>query len=148
MGASDPVSLHIDAMSRPLLTYTRVFIGVPWSSRLPGHETHRKWPISEGSEGEWQDRLESGYADHEYLLSRHQELVHQRDMLREAMKSLSQRERHIINERRLRESPATLQNLSDHFGISRERVRQIEVRAFEKLKKSVKNSMVLEHITH
>ena len=121
---------------------------VTMNRRMVGPDHSLNAPISEGSEGEWQDRLESGYADQEYLLSRHQELVHQRDMLREAMKSLSQRERHIINERRLRESPATLQNLSDHFGISRERVRQIEVRAFEKLKKSMKNSMVLEHITH
>ena len=121
---------------------------VTMNRRMVGPDHSLNAPISEGSEGEWQDRLESGYADQEYLLSRHQELVHQRDMLKKAMKSLSQRERHIINERRLRESPATLQNLSDHFGISRERVRQIEVRAFEKLKKSVKNSMVLEHITH
>ena len=121
---------------------------VMMNRRMVGPDHSLNAPISEGSEGEWQDWLESGYADQEYLLSRHQELVHQRDMLKKAMKSLSQRERHIINERRLRESPATLQNLSDHFGISRERVRQIEVRAFEKLKKSVKNSMVLEHITH
>ena len=121
---------------------------VTMNRRMVGPDHSLNTPISDESEGEWLDRLESGCADQEYLLSSHQELVHQRDLLRKAMKSLSQRERHIINERRLRESPATLQNLSDHFGISRERVRQIEVRAFEKLKKSVKNSMVLEHITH
>ena len=121
---------------------------VTMNRRMAGPDHSLNTPISDESEGEWLDRLESGCADQEYLLSSHQELVHQRDMLREAMKGLSQRERHIIEERRLRESPATLQNLSDHFGISRERVRQIEVRAFEKLKKSVKNSTVLEHITH
>ena len=121
---------------------------VTMNRRMVGPDHSLNAPISEGSEGEWQDRLESGYADQEYLLSSHQELVYQRDMLRKAMRGLSQREQHIIKERRLRESPATLQNLSDHFGISRERVRQIEVRAFEKLKKSVKNAMVLEHITH
>ena len=121
---------------------------VTMNRRMVGPDHSLNTPISDDSEGEWMDRLESEYADQEYLLSSHQELVNQRDMLRKAMKGLSQRERHIIEERRLRESPATLQNLSDHFGISRERVRQIEVRAFEKLKKSVKNSMVLDNITY
>ncbi len=121
---------------------------VTMNRRMVGPDHSLNTPISDDSEGEWMDRLESEYADQEYLLSSHQELVNQRDMLRKAMKGLSQRERHIIEERRLRESPATLQNLSDHFGISRERVRQIEVRALEKLKKSVKNSMVLDNITY
>ena len=64
------------------------------------------------------------------------------------MKGLSERERTILTERRLKESPATLENLSQSFGISRERVRQIEVRAFEKLQKSVKNAMIEQNIAH
>jgi RNA polymerase sigma-32 factor len=64
-------------------------------------------------------------------------------MLQEAMKSLNKRERHILTERRLRDEPLTLEELSQEYGISRERVRQIEVRAFEKIQKSMKN-MVIE----
>ena len=56
------------------------------------------------------------------------------------MRSLSDRERQILSERRLKDNPTTLENLSQRYGISRERVRQIEVRAFEKLQKSVKNA--------
>jgi len=56
------------------------------------------------------------------------------------MKGLSDRERHILNERRLREEPMTLEDLSKEYGISRERVRQIELRAFEKLQKAVRNA--------
>ena len=69
-------------------------------------------------------------------------------MLNAALKSLSERERHIIEERRLKDNPATLQDLSAEYGISRERIRQIEVRAFEKLQKSVKNAVIERHISH
>ena len=119
---------------------------VSMNRRMLGPDHSLNAPLSDEGDGEWQDRLKSEYADQEYLLSNHQQLVQQRDLLTKAMRGLSQRERHIIKERRLKESPATLQNLSDHFGISRERVRQIEVRAFEKLCKSVKNLMISEHM--
>ncbi|MDP6895797.1 MAG: RNA polymerase sigma factor RpoH [Rhodospirillales bacterium] len=119
---------------------------VSMNRRMHGPDHSLNAPLSDEGDGEWQDRLKSEYADQEYLLSNHQQLVQQRDLLTKAMRGLSQRERHIIKERRLKETPATLQNLSDHFGISRERVRQIEVRAFEKLCKSVKNSMISEHM--
>ena len=121
---------------------------VSMNRRMLGPDHSLNAPLSDEGDGEWQDRLKSEYADQEYLLSNHQQLVQKRDLLAKAMKRLSQRERHIIKERRMKETPATLQNLSDHFGISRERVRQIEVRAFEKLCKSVKNSMISEHIGH
>jgi RNA polymerase sigma-32 factor len=62
------------------------------------------------------------------------------------MKGLSKRERHILAERRLREEPLTLEDLSQQFGISRERVRQIEVRAFEKLQKAIKQRVVEQKI--
>ena len=119
---------------------------VSMNRRMLGPDHSLNAPLNDEGDGEWQDRLKSEYADQEYLLSNHQQLVQQRDLLTKAMRGLSQRERHIIKERRLKETPATLQNLSDHFGISRERVRQIEVRAFEKLCKSVKNSMISEHM--
>ncbi len=119
---------------------------VSMNRRMLGPDHSLNAPMSDEGEGEWQDRLKSEYADQEHLLSNHQQLVQKRDLLAKAMKRLSQRERHIIKERRLKETPATLQKLSDYFGISRERVRQIEVRAFEKLCKSVKHSMILEHM--
>ena len=121
---------------------------VSMNRRMHGPDHSLNAPLSDEGDGEWQDRLKSEYADQEYLLSNHQQLVQQRYLLTKAMRGLSQRERHIIKERRMKETPATLQNLSDHFGISRERVRQIEVRAFEKLCKSVKNSMISEHTGH
>ena len=62
------------------------------------------------------------------------------------MAHLNERERHILTERRLREEPTTLEDLSQHYGISRERVRQIEVRAFEKLQKAIRNAAIEEKL--
>ena len=67
-----------------------------------------------------------------------QELDARMDLLTRAMEDLSERERHILTERRLIEEPKTLEELSDQYGVSRERIRQIEVRAFEKLQKTMK----------
>ena len=71
-----------------------------------------------------------------------QELGQRKHMLAQALKQLSDRERHIIVERRLADEPQTLEDLSAKYGISRERVRQIEVRAFDKLQKAMKNMVV------
>jgi RNA polymerase sigma-32 factor len=68
-----------------------------------------------------------------------EEINNRRALLKEGMQSLNDRERHILTERRLKEAPLTLDELSQHYGISRERVRQVEVRAFEKLQKSMRN---------
>ena len=67
-------------------------------------------------------------------------------MLSDAMQCLNQRERHILTERRLKDDPATLEDLSHEYGISRERVRQIEVRAFEKLQKAMRNAVIQENL--
>jgi RNA polymerase sigma-32 factor len=69
-------------------------------------------------------------------------------MLVGAMKCLTDRERHILTERRLKDDPTTLQDLSTVYGISRERVRQIEVRAFEKVRKSVRGAAIREHMVN
>ncbi len=71
------------------------------------------------------------------MLAEEDELVHRRGLLGEAMHVLNEREKHILTERRLKEEPTTLEDLSVQYGISRERVRQIEVRAFEKLQKAI-----------
>ena len=69
-----------------------------------------------------------------------QELSLRRDLLNKAMQHLSERERHILEQRRLKDNPTTLEDLSQEYGISRERVRQIEVRAFEKLQRAIKHA--------
>jgi RNA polymerase sigma-32 factor len=89
-------------------------------------------------EGEWQDWLVDDEASQESKLGERQELGLRRDLLKTAMSHLTDRERDILMERRLKENPTTLEDLSAKYGISRERVRQIEVRAFEKLQKAIK----------
>ena len=79
--------------------------------------------------------------DQEATLGEAEEMELRREMLAAAMESLNEREMHILTERRLKDEPATLEDLSQEYGISRERVRQIEVRAFEKLQKAMKNAM-------
>ncbi|MGH6662518.1 MAG: RNA polymerase sigma factor RpoH [Rhodospirillales bacterium] len=129
-------------------------LGVPESEvvnmnrRLSSPDQSLNAPLRNDGEGEWQDWLIENSDDQEYLLAAHQELGNRRRLLARAMKGLSERERDILLERRLKDSPTTLQDLSERYGISRERVRQIEVRAFEKLQKSVKNAVIERHINY
>lgn len=92
---------------------------------------------SEGESGEWQDWLVDDSASQEQILIDEDELNSRRSMLENAMSQLNDRERRIFEARRLSEDPITLEDLSTEFGISRERVRQIEVRAFEKVQEAV-----------
>ncbi|GGD09666.1 RNA polymerase sigma factor RpoH [Aureimonas glaciei] len=94
----------------------------------------------EGESGEWQDWLVDQSESQEAMLVEQDELDQRRGMLRQAMNVLNDRERRIFEARRLSEDPLTLEALSDEFDISRERVRQIEVRAFEKVQKAVKDT--------
>ncbi len=103
-------------------------------------------PLRADSEGEWQDWLVDETETAEIRLAEREELGKRQILLKEAMKSLNDRERHILTERRLRENPTTLEDLSQHYGISRERVRQIEVRAFEKLQKSIRNAALEQRL--
>lgn len=93
---------------------------------------------SEGETGEWQDWLVDDSNSQEQVLIEQDELENRRSMLEQAMDTLNDRERRIFEARRLSEDPMTLEDLSSEFGISRERVRQIEVRAFEKVQAAVK----------
>jgi RNA polymerase sigma-32 factor len=95
---------------------------------------------SEGESGEWQDWLVDDHESQEDMLVEQDELENRRGMLGEAMKVLNDRERRIFEARRLSDEPMTLEELSSEFGISRERVRQIEVRAFEKVQDAVKDA--------
>ena len=95
-------------------------------------------PVAEEGGGEWQDWLESEDANQEEILSEETEWSARRAMLAEALKGLNERESHILTARRLKEEPETLEVLAEQFNISRERVRQIEVGAYEKLQKAIK----------
>ncbi len=114
--------------------------------RLSSPDHSLNAPMRDDGQGEWQDRLVEEGDSQETLLAEDQELGSRRGMLAGALKTLNGRERHILTQRRLRDVPVTLENLSRHYGISRERVRQIEVRAFEKLRKSVKNSALEQRL--
>ena len=98
-------------------------------------------PLREEGEGEWQDWLVDDSTSQENLLANREETDNRLDALHKALGVLSDRERRIFQARRLAEDPVTLEELSDEFHISRERVRQIEVRAFEKVQEAVKVGM-------
>lgn len=117
---------------------------ISMNRRLASPDHSLNAPVRLDGEGEWQDWLVDERDDQETELAEREELTKRRKLLTAALTTLNQRERHILTERRLRDDPVTLEDLSQQYGISRERVRQIEVRAFEKLQKSMKNA-VLEH---
>ncbi len=109
-------------------------------NRRLGGDASLNAPIkaAEGESGEWQDWLVDESDDAEKTLIAQDELENRRDMLKDAMDVLNEREKRIFLARRLEDSPITLEELSGEFDISRERVRQIEVRAFEKVQKVMK----------
>jgi RNA polymerase sigma-32 factor len=113
---------------------------VAMNRRLASPDHSLNAPLRADSEGEWQDWLVDDTANQEIEFGEREELGKRRKLLVQAMKGLNDRERDILFERRLRDDPTTLEDLSQKYGISRERVRQIEVRAFEKLQKSVRNA--------
>ncbi len=116
---------------------------VQMNRRMAAQDHSLNAPLrADGEGGEWQDWLVDESPSQEEVLGETEEFQQRTRLLRDAMKGLNEREQHIINERRLREDPTTLEKLSQHYGISRERVRQIEVRAFEKLQKAFKNAVV------
>ncbi|MEX2650351.1 MAG: RNA polymerase sigma factor RpoH [Alphaproteobacteria bacterium] len=113
---------------------------VQMNRRMAGADHSLNAPLQSGGDVEWQDWLVDEGPDQETTLGESEELEQRRSMLKGALGHLTERERHILTERRLTEEPKTLEELSQVYGISRERVRQIEVRAFEKLQRSVKNA--------
>ena len=106
--------------------------------RLAAPDNSLNAPVRMDGDGEWQDWLVDDSIDQETKLVEKEELDNRRQMLGNAMDLLNERERHIIAERRLKDDPTTLEDLSREYGISRERVRQIEVRAFEKLQRAMR----------
>jgi RNA polymerase sigma-32 factor len=122
---------------------------VSMNRRLASPDHSLNAPLRVDSEGEWQDWLVDESESQETRLGERQELGLRRDLLEKAMTHLNDRERRILTERRLRDNPTTLEELSQQYGISRERVRQIEVRAFEKLQKAIKSAALERRlVTH
>ena len=105
------------------------------SQRLFGRDQSLNVTISDEDDTEWQDWLEDGEASQEDSLIENDQMAKRRALMTRCLTHLDQREQHILINRRLRDDPPTLDALSQEHGISRERVRQIEVRAFEKLKR-------------
>ncbi len=116
---------------------------VQMNRRMAGADHSLNAPMRADAEGEWMDWLEDENAvDQETAYADDEELNNRRALMAEAMKDLNEREQHILTERRLKDSPATLEDLSKIYNISRERVRQIEVRAFEKLQKAMQSAAI------
>jgi RNA polymerase sigma-32 factor len=111
---------------------------VNMNRRLAAPDHSLNAPVRADSEGEWQDWLVDEAESQEQVLAEHEEFSGRKALLGQALRTLNDRERHILIERRLKEEPTTLEELSQQYNISRERVRQIEVRAFEKLQKAMK----------
>ncbi len=120
---------------------------VDMNRRLSSHDHSLNAPLRIDGDGEWQDWLVDETESQETRLANDQEFGRRSKLLDRAMGILNPRERRILVERRLKEEPATLDDLSKEFNISRERVRQIEVRAFEKIQRSIRNSAVEERLT-
>ena len=111
---------------------------ISMNRRISG-DTSLNAPVRADAEGEWQDWLADDSVDQETELGETQEYDMRMEMLDKAIAKLNDREQRIFRARRLQDDPMTLEELSQEFGVSRERIRQIEVRAFEKVQKAMKN---------
>ena len=115
---------------------------ISMNRRLSAPDHSLNAPLRIDGDGEWQDWLVDEGEDQESQLAESEEMTQRKALLQAAMTSLNKRERHILEQRRLSENPTTLEDLSQEYDISRERVRQIEVRAFEKLQKAIRNAAI------
>ena len=113
---------------------------VSMNRRMMGQEKSLNDPIKSDEKGEWQDWVVDENLDQELYISQKQELDEKKSLLKDAIKILNEREREIIQDRKLSEDPKTLDELSKKYKISRERIRQIETKAFEKLQKAMLNT--------
>jgi RNA polymerase sigma-32 factor len=114
---------------------------VQMNRRLASADHSLNAPVRIDGEGEWQDWLVDESDNQETELAEREDMGQRKALLANALGTLNERERHILIERRLKDEPTTLEDLSHQYGISRERVRQIEVRAFEKLQRAMKSEI-------
>ena len=129
---------HVEEISKRLDVDSNEVINM--NRRMMGQEKSLNDPIKSGETEEWQDWLVDESLDQELIISQKQEYDDKKGLLVDAMKILSDREKEIIEARRLSENPKTLEELSKKYKISRERIRQIENKAFEKLQKHMLNA--------
>jgi len=129
---------HVEEISKRLDVSSHEVVNM--NRRLMGHEKSLNDPIKAGETDEWQDWLVDDRLDQELIVSQKQEYDDKKELLNQAMTILSDREKEILQERRLSENAKTLEEQSKKYKISRERKRQIETKAFEKLQKSMINS--------
>ena len=125
------ISERLDVDSKEVINMNR---------RMMGQEKSLNAPIKDGETDEWQDWIVDERLDQELAIAQQQEYDDKKELLKSAMMILNPREKEIITARRLSESPMTLEDLSKKYKISRERIRQIETKAFEKLQKSMINA--------
>jgi RNA polymerase sigma-32 factor len=119
---------------------------VDMNRRLAAPDHSLNAPVRMDGEGEWQEWLVDEGDSQETMLAESQEFGRRQKLLDRALKLLNPRERRILSERRLKDEPTTLEDLSKEFGISRERVRQIEVRAFDKVQRAIRNAALDEKL--
>ncbi|PXA79022.1 RNA polymerase sigma factor RpoH [Caulobacter sp. D4A] len=120
---------------------------ISMNRRLGGPDASLNAPLRADGESEWQDWLaDDDQVSQETVVAESQEKSMRMSLLEEAMVELTDRERHILTERRLKDDPTTLEDLAAQYGVSRERVRQIEVRAFEKLQKSMREAALAKNM--
>ena len=129
---------QVDAISDKLNVKPEEVVSM--NRRMMAQEKSLNDPIKSGEKSEWQDWIVDDSLDQELFISQKQELDEKKSLLHESIKILDDREKEIIEERKLSENPKTLEELSKKYKISRERIRQIETRAFEKLQKAMLNS--------
>ena len=129
---------HVDEISK-ILNVKREEV-VSMNRRLLGKEKSLNDPIKDGSSGEWQDWIVDNKIDQELKLSQEQEFNLRKKLMDDSMSILNTREKEILAARRLSEDVITLEDLSKKYNISRERIRQIETKAFEKLQKAMLNA--------
>ena len=133
------ISDRLDVPEEDVITMNR---------RLAAPDNSLNAPLRAEGEGEWQDWLVDETPSQETRIAENEELSARQKLLGKALDALNDRERHILIERRLKDDPATLEDLSKEYDISRERVRQIEVRAFEKLQKSIRSAAREQGLAH
>ena len=129
---------QVDQISKKLGVKTEEVVNM--NRRMMGQEKSLNDPIKDGEKGEWQDWIVSDDLDQELFVSQKQEMDEKKSLLHQSIKVLNNREREILEERKLSSEPKTLEELSKKYKISRERIRQIETKAFEKLQKAMLNA--------
>jgi len=135
---SDLNTEHVEEISKRLNVKKEEVVSM--NRRLLGKEKSLNDPIKDGSGGEWQDWIADDKIDQELKLSHEQEFNQRKKLMDESMNILNPREKEILTARRLSEDIITLEDLSKKYNLSRERIRQIETKAFEKLQKAMLNT--------